>query len=258
MLQVYRIPAFQDNYIWLLVNPKTKRGVVVDPGDATPVLATIQENNITLADILITHHHADHTGGIAELLAHTKIPVYGCYREPIQHLSHPLKEQDLLTLTALEITFKILEIPGHTLGHIAYWGDGKLFCGDTLFTGGCGRIFEGTATQMLSSLTKLKNLPDDTLVYCGHEYTEANLRFALTVEPHNQKILQRYNTVKEERSDGKATVPSPLSLELETNPFLRTHIPEVKKAAESYSGTALSNETDIFAVIRNWKNNFSY
>lgn len=256
MLKVLQIPAFKDNYIWLLVNTKTNCSAVIDPGDAKPVLEVLQINNIQLTAILITHHHADHCGGIPKLLEKVDVPVYGPAHEAIPHCTHPVSEGNKVKLDALDIEFNILDIPGHTLGHIAYVGDNMLFCGDTLFTGGCGRLFEGTALQMFNSLNKLKQLPKETLVYCGHEYTLANLEFALTIESENKSLIKRFDFVKMQRANQEATVPSLLGLELETNPFLRTNIPEVVAAVKKFATHKIKDESDILFNIREYKNNF--
>lgn len=256
MLRIIRISAFKDNYIWLLVNTKTNCGAVVDPGDAKPVLEILKTSNIQLTAILITHHHSDHCGGIQELLEYIAVPVYGSKHETIPNRSHSLGEGDKITLEALELQLSVLDIPGHTLGHIAYVGNNMLFCGDTLFTGGCGRLFEGTALQMLNSLNKLKRLPKETLVYCGHEYTLANLEFAITIEPENKILNQRFNQVKAQRKNQEATVPSLLGLELETNPFLRTHIPAVVAAVKKFATHKIEDESDILLNIRAKKDIF--
>ncbi|HEV2524215.1 MAG TPA: hydroxyacylglutathione hydrolase [Gammaproteobacteria bacterium] len=256
MLKIVRIAAFKDNYIWLLVNTKTNDGVVVDPGDAKPVLEVLRANNIQLTAILITHHHADHCAGIPQLLEHAEVPVYGPQQETIPHCSHPLSEGDTVNLDALDIQLSVLDIPGHTLGHIAYVGNNMLFCGDTLFTGGCGRLFEGTALQMFKSLKKLKQLPKETLVYCGHEYTLANLEFAMTIEPENKILIQRFEQVKAQTEKREATVPSLLGLELETNPFLRTHVPAVVAAVKKFATYNIADESDILLNIRAKKDIF--
>ncbi|HXH54385.1 MAG TPA: hydroxyacylglutathione hydrolase [Gammaproteobacteria bacterium] len=256
MLKIVRISAFKDNYIWLLVNTKTNSGVVVDPGDAKPVLEVLRANNIQLSAILITHHHADHCAGIPKLLAQAEVPVYGPQHETIPHCSHPLSEGDVVNLDVLDIQLSVLDTPGHTLGHIAYVGSNMLFCGDTLFTGGCGRLFEGTALQMFNSLNKLKQLSKETLVYCGHEYTLANLEFAMTIEPDNKILIQRFEKVKSQAEKKEATVPSLLSLELETNPFLRTHIPAVAEAVKKFATHTIKNESDILLNIRAKKDIF--
>jgi hydroxyacylglutathione hydrolase len=256
MLNILRLSAFKDNYIWLLVNTKTNSGVVVDPGDAAPVLEILRLTSIRLNAILITHHHADHCAGIPRLLEQVEVPVYGPQHETIPHCSHPLSEGDIVNLDALDIQLNVLDIPGHTLGHIAYVVNNMLFCGDTLFTGGCGRLFEGTALQMFNSLNKLKQLPKETLVYCGHEYTLANLEFAMTIEPDNEILIQRFENVKSQVEKKEATVPSLLSLELETNPFLRTHISAVAAAVKEFATHPIKDESDILLNMRSKKDIF--
>lgn len=256
MLKIVRISAFKDNYIWLLVNTKTNCGAVIDPGDAIPVLEVLQAKNIQLTAILITHHHADHCGGIPTLLENVDVPVYGPKHEVIPHCTHPVSEGVKVKLDSLGVEFDVLDIPGHTFGHIAYVGENSLFCGDTLFTGGCGRLFEGTALQMFNSLNKLKQLPKETLVYCGHEYTLANLEFALTIESENKSLINRFNTVKTQRARQEATVPSLLGLELETNPFLRTNVSEVVAAVKKFATHNIKDESDVLLNIREKKDNF--
>lgn len=253
MFDVIRIPAFKDNYIWLL--RKGAAAVVVDPGEARPVLEVLARENLSLASILITHHHADHQGGVAGLLEHFPAEVFGPATESITALSHPLRGGETIALSALQCEFRVLAVPGHTLGHVAYYCPDTLFCGDTLFAGGCGRVFEGTPAQMFESLSRLKALPDMTSVYCAHEYTEANLRFALAVEPGNRRLRQRVNEVAVARAKGWATVPSLLELEKATNPFLRCAESEVVVSAQSREAAALS-PVEVFSVLREWKNSF--
>ncbi len=256
MLNVSPIPAFNDNYIWLLNLPDSIQAVVVDPGDAEPVLRALAEQELELAAILITHHHADHIGGVDELLLHYDVPVYGPAQESIPSLTHQLNDGDIIHIEALDTHFDVLFIPGHTSGHIAYYGDEKLFCGDTLFAAGCGRLFEGTAAQMHESLSRIASLPSDTQFYCAHEYTTANLNFARAVEPENQDIEMRINHVKQLRQENSPSVPASLATELKTNPFLRSDISSVKLAAENHVGRALNNPVDVFAAVRKWKDNF--
>lgn len=252
MLSVSPIPAFQDNYLWLLTQEGSEQAAIVDPGDADPVLAVVDERGLTLSAILCTHHHGDHVGGVARLLERFPgIPVYGPVSERIPGCTHPLKEGD--TLTVLDQTFRVLDVPGHTAGHIAYVGDGLLFCGDTLFAVGCGRLFEGTPTQMLQSLEKLAALPGDTRVYCGHEYTANNIRFARQVEPDNAALAAREKAVAERRGADLPTLPSTIELERQTNPFLRSDQPAVAAAASAQSGRTLNATVAVFAEIRRWK-----
>jgi len=256
-LEILAIPAFNDNYIWTLVNRDNKCAVCVDPGEAQPVITKLTQENITLAAILVTHHHWDHTNGINELVSHYQnIPVFGPAQEAIPHITDPLSESDQVTLKMLDLELNVLDIPGHTLGHIAYYNQAMLFCGDTLFLAGCGRIFEGTVEQMYNSINKLSNLPDDVLVYCGHEYTEANLNFARAVEPDNEAISQRLQQTHALRQQNKASVPAPLRDERLTNPFLRCEQAVVRSAAEKASGKTLNTPAAVFGALRQWKNNF--
>jgi hydroxyacylglutathione hydrolase len=256
MIEINPIPAFQDNYIWQLVDTGHKSCLVVDPGDARPVLARLKQQGLRLAAILITHHHADHTGGISTLLQQHPVPVYGPASEAINGITHPLKEGD--RIQALGCSFQILELPGHTLGHIAYFSENFtaqpiLFCGDTLFAGGCGRLFEGTPLQMHESLQKLAALPGNTGVYCTHEYTESNLHFALQVEPGNTQLRARLEKVQRLRAGGRCTLPSSIADELATNPFLRTRHAAVIAAAEQRTPQRHPPPEEVFRIIRNWK-----
>lgn len=256
-LNVLAVPAFTDNYIWLICNEEKdnlcRHAAIVDPGNAEPVIDTLSELSITPTAILITHHHSDHVGGVSTLAERYSIPVYGPAREHIAGITHPLRDGDHIILPGKNIKFSIMDVPGHTAGHIAYHGHGALFCGDTLFGAGSGRLFEGTAAQMHHSLKKIAALPKTTLVYCAHEYTLANLRFAMRVEPGNPDIRARMLEAERCWAHGQATVPSALELELRTNPFLRCHVPEVIEAAENFSGKRLASEEQVFTVIRYWK-----
>jgi len=258
MIEIIGIPALKDNYIWMLYDPKTEKAIVVDPGEADPVLKVLSDKNLALTTILLTHHHSDHCGGVPRLLEHFKVPVYGSKREDTPYCTHPVEEGDIIDLRTAGLggSSKVLDIPGHTLGHIAYVTEKMLFCGDTLFTAGCGRLFEGTAEMMYHSLSKLKSLPVDTKIYCGHEYTLANLRFALSLEPNNEDIVKRFSKSTHQREKGESTVPSTLDLELKTNPFLRTHVSEVIFEAERISGQKLLKNIDIFRIIRKMKDEF--
>ncbi len=257
-MDIQALHAFEDNYIWLLRDGR--RIVVVDPGDEAPVLRYMAEENTSLAAILLTHHHGDHTGGVAGLLARHPVPVYGPAGEPIAGITHPLREGDTVALPGFQDRFRVIDVPGHTRGHIAYYGahedHGALFCGDTLFGCGCGRLFEGTADQMWASLSKLAALPGDTRVFCAHEYTQSNVRFALAVEPGNTALRARAASVAQLRAEEQPTVPFTLAEELETNPFLRSAQAEVAAAAELHAGAKLSGAGDVFAVLREWKNSF--
>jgi len=253
-MDIQSLRAFEDNYIWLL--REGRRVVVVDPGDEAPVLRYLAEEDADLAAILLTHHHGDHTGGVAGLLARHPVPVFGPAGESIAGVSVPLREGDKIALPDFHADLKVIDVPGHTRGHIAYYGEGALFCGDTMFACGCGRLFEGTAAQMWSSLGKLAALPPETNVYCAHEYTESNIRFALAVESGNAALLTRAGRVAELRRNLQPTVPFALAEELATNPFLRSAQPEVARAAERHCGTALPGATEVFAALREWRNGF--
>lgn len=254
MFTVIPLPALQDNYIWLIRDDR--HAVVVDPGDATPVLDYLAREQLQLTAILNTHHHHDHVGGNAGLLSRFKVPVYGPAKERIPSVTHPLAEGDSVELPELSLSFLVLDIGGHTAGHIGYYGANSLFCGDTLFGCGCGRLFEGTPQQMLASLQKLANLPDTTNVFCGHEYTLANIRFAKTVTPGNAELLAREEKDTQARAANLPTLPSTMKLEKDTNPFLRCTTPEVVKAASNFSGRTLADTVSVFAAIREWKNQF--
>ncbi len=254
MSHIITVPAFSDNYIWLICDEKVENAVIVDPGDATPVLSILNEQDITPEGILITHFHHDHVGGIAGILQkYPDLPVYGPVNESIPHITHPLSGSEQLHFEDINIRFEVLNVPGHTAGHIAYYGDGKLFCGDTLFAAGCGRVFNGTLEELHNSLQKVKALPADTLIYCAHEYTLDNIGFAKWVEPDSGSLLAREEQAMALIDANKPTVPSLLSLELETNPFLRTDLPHVKEQVEKGTGKKLQNSAEVFAAMRTWK-----
>ena len=253
-MNIRPIPAFDDNYIWCMISDDGYAAAVVDPGDADPVLDYLRENNCTLIAILITHKHGDHTGGVSELLEHYPgIPVYGPANESIRTLNRCVSGGDRIELPQVGTAFKVLDVPGHTEGHLAYYGEDILFCGDTLFAAGCGRVFSGTHEQLSDSLQKIKALPPQTRVYCAHEYTLDNLGFAEWVEPESEAIKLRIARDQGFRDASLPTVPSVLSDELETNPFLRTDKPEVIAAAERYAGNPLRTDAEVFTAIRTWK-----
>lgn len=262
-LNVRALNAFTDNYIWSIEN--NTQVAIVDPGDAEVCIHYLETHQKILNTILITHHHADHTGGIKQLLAYCKqkqwpITIYGPANEKIPYCDSKLVENDCVNLPSLGIAFRVIDLPGHTLGHIAYFKDDEnnplLFCGDTLFSGGCGRLFEGTAKQMLTSLTKLKNLPEHTKVYCAHEYTQANLNFALIVEPNNKDLINYNEKVNKLREANQATIPTSIKVEKMINPFLRSHLPTIQNSAVAFNSSTQANSLDTFTTIRRWKDQF--
>ena len=257
MIKIDALPAFNDNYIWLLQDSEQRRCAVVDPGDAAPVEAWLaQHPGWQLSDILITHHHFDHVGGIERLKAITGARVLGPAHESIPGRDLELDDGDAVNV--LGHTFNVLAVPGHTLGHIAYLQaeQGWLFCGDTLFAGGCGRLFEGTAQQMYTSLSRLAALPATTQVYCTHEYTLSNLRFANAVEPANTAISERLQQVSQWRETGQISLPSSIGLERATNPFLRSAEPTVSARIAEREGLDQPLPVQIFAALRRWKDTF--
>lgn len=258
MLKIDALPAFTDNYIWLLQDTQRQHCAVVDPGDAAPVQAWLDASpGWQLTDILITHHHHDHVGGVQQLKARYGAKVYGPATEKIPALDQGLADGQRIRI--LEHDLDVIEVPGHTLGHIAYFHAATdtpwLLSGDTLFAAGCGRLFEGTAAQMFASLQRLAALPAHTLVYCTHEYTLSNLRFALAVEPENQQIAERFEKVSQLREAGQISLPSDLHTELATNPFLRCNEPAVVAACQN-KGQQSENPQAVFAALRAWKDNF--
>lgn len=256
-LDVRPVCAFADNYIWLIAAPHSpNRVVAVDPGDAAPVIAELDRSGATLAAILLTHHHPDHIGGVSELLELGPVPVIGPDDRRIAQRTRTVYDGERCELPELGLAFDILHVPGHTLSHIALWGHRALFCGDTLFSAGCGRMFEGTPTQMNASLNRLRDLPPETRMFCGHEYTAANLRFALTVEPSNRAALEYRGRVEGLRAAHRPSLPSQLSLERRVNPFLRCDNPDVQGAAEKHAGRPLRDPAEVFGVLRAWKDQF--
>jgi hydroxyacylglutathione hydrolase len=251
---IYPIPALKDNYIWAIINNSQQTTIIIDPGEAQPVLDFLAQHRLSLNAILITHHHWDHTNGIAEILHHFPVPVYGT--SGIPSISYPVTEGSLIQINDFPFNINVLAIPGHTLDHIAFHFNETLFCGDTLFSAGCGKLFEGTAAQMYSSLQKLAGLSETTLVYCAHEYTLNNLRFAHTVEPLNEHIINRTLRVTKLREQSLPSLPSTLKEEKETNPFLRCHIPTVKDSIATQTGISSENPITVFAALRKWKDHF--
>jgi hydroxyacylglutathione hydrolase len=257
MPTVTPIRAFADNYLWLIRGPADPaRAAVVDPGDAKAVMGALEQNGIALDTILVTHHHPDHVGGVAELVQRTGAQVFGPARERMPVDCTPVTGGDRVTLPRLGLEFEVLDVPGHTAGHVAYYGHGAVFCGDTLFSGGCGRLFEGTPEQMLASLDALAALPDETRVYCAHEYTLSNLRFATTVEPENDDLQAWQAQAQGLRERDEPTVPTTIGLERRINPFLRSRAPGVRRSAEAHAGEALAGPVAVFAEIRRWKDGF--
>ena len=240
MLEVTAVRAFADNYIWLAHARSSAREVIaVDPGEARPVIDALREQELSLAAVLLTHHHADHVGGARELVDRFDVPVYGPATETLPVPVQPLREGDRVTLPDQGLAFEVLDIPGHTL-----------------FSGGCGRVFEGTPAQLLRSLNKLKALDEDTAVYCGHEYTVANLKFALTVEPDNKDAATHLERCQTLRTQDRPTLPSTIRLERKINPFLRCELETVKRAAEQKAGATIDSDVAVFATVREWKNNY--
>lgn len=253
MVKVTPIPAFTDNYIWCLHDEN--HAVVVDPGDAAPVQKFLSDNNLRLDTILITHHHWDHIGGVKHLLGDS-VNVVGPVTERIPNITAPKTDGDQVTIPALGLTFTVFDVPGHTLDHIAYVGEMGLFCGDTMFSAGCGRLFEGTPAQMLAAFERFKALPDSTKVYCTHEYTEANVTFALELTPDNVALKQYQTWVLETRSKGLPTLPSSIKLEKNINPYMRVSEAELQAAIIRKAGTNPNNDIETFAAVRTLKDNF--
>jgi len=256
MLKIDAIPAFKDNYIWFIQAQGSQQLLIVDPGDAEPVITAIERQGLVPVAILITHGCHDHVDGIERLLKRYDIPVYGPKNEFIPHISHPLGACDDLVINAHFPSLRVLDIPGHTAGHIGFLIEDCLFCGDALFGAGCGRLHSGPADVLFQSLQQIAQLPLDTRVYCAHEYTQANLRFAAEIEPDNKKIQQRLKHTEQLRQRGLPSLPSHIALELDTNPFLRCDNEQVKKAAEQWSAQPLETKQQVFTAVRKWKDGF--
>jgi hydroxyacylglutathione hydrolase len=250
MLNIIPISAFQDNYIWLIENGTY--AVIVDPGEAEPVITALKKRGLKLSTILITHHHADHIGGVNKLITAFSPQVFAPAKEHYAFNHTSVSEGQIIHIKELDIAFQVIDVGGHTLGHVAYYGVNSIFCGDTLFGGGCGRLFEGTAEQMFASLQKIAKLPPDTAVYCAHEYTEHNLQFAKTVEKNNPNLIERISTSRKLREANLPTIPSAIKLELATNPFLRCNSPEIIRTLGLESG----NEIEVFSLLRQMRNHF--
>ena len=272
MTHIITVPALSDNYIWLICDEKKQYAIIVDPGDATPVIHALEAEKIKPIAILITHFHFDHANGVPKIVAeYPKLPVYGPASEytllnktphppnygptsfGFKSLSHPLKGGEELIFDQINISFQVMNVPGHTSGHIAYYGDQKLFCGDTLFASGCGRVFDGTFNDFHDSLQRIKDLPENTLIYCAHEYTLDNIGFAKWVEPESQDIIKREEADMALIDSDHATVPFLLSQELKTNPFLRTDMADVADRVAEKTGKQLTNSAEVFAAMRIWK-----
>jgi hydroxyacylglutathione hydrolase len=256
MLNIQAIPALNDNYIWFIEDTDTRRVLIVDPGDAKPVIEAIEQQQLIPAALLITHGCHDHVDGINQLVKLYNTPVYGPKKETIPSINHPLIACENLIIEPNLPEITILDIPGHTIGHIAFLINDCLFCGDTLFGAGCGRLHSGDAKKMFSSLQQISELPFQTKIFCAHEYTQANLHFAEAVEPDNSDIQQRIFDTAALRQQGKPSLPSTLTIELATNPFLRCGQPNVIQAAEFFSGKQLSTALEVFTELRLWKDRF--
>lgn len=252
MESVEPLAAFADNYIWMARDDAAGEALAVDPGDSTVVSAWLDRHQVRLAAILVTHHHRDHTGGVAELAERHQAPVFGPASEAIPAVDHPVSGGERFSLEGFG-EVQVLDCPGHTAGHIAYLWQGYLFSGDALFAGGCGRIFEGTAEQMHASLQRLAALPGQTRICCGHEYTVRNLEFAHRADPDNERVARRLQAARQARDRGQPTVPSTLDEERATNPFLRADHPDLRRSAETWCGQELDQAHDVFAALRRWK-----
>ncbi len=256
-LSILTVPAFDDNYLWLAHNGQ--HAIVVDPGDAEAIVQALTQHNLQLSAILLTHHHPDHIGGVPALVERFKVPVYGPSNDGIAGIDHALNDGDVVSISTLNLQLEVISVPGHTLGHIAYYAAQQswLFCGDTLFAGGCGRLFEGTPAQMLNSLDRLAALPDNTAVYCAHEYTLSNLRFAQEIEPDNSALAARIQSEQAKREQNIPTIPSQIGLEKQTNPFLRIREATVQARLVA-AGKIFADQDDAsnFAALREWKNTY--
>lgn len=254
MLSVRPVRVFEDNYVWLIGRPGSVEVAVVDPGDGPPVIRALEREGLRPVAVLVTHRHADHVGGVADVLAHApEAVVWAPAEASLPRVDRVVRDDDRVGVDALALELSVICIPGHTLGHVAYVAPGRAFVGDTLFAGGCGRVFEGTMSQMYASLERLACLPPDTDIYCGHEYTVSNLEFAARVEPGNTALAQRLDAARRSAAAGEPSVPSRLADELGTNPFLRCTEPTVVDAARRHADRTVAPGADTFSVIRRWK-----
>lgn len=253
MISVFPIPAFTDNYIWCIHNDTD--AAIVDPGDAAPVIEFLDKNQLNLKAILITHHHADHIGGLKQLVKESTV-VYGPVSNRIPFITQELEDGSKISLPFFNMEFEVMHVPGHTREHIAYFGEGKLFCGDTLFSVGCGRLFEGTPEQMHGVFQRYRALPEETKIYCTHEYTQANLAFAETLTPENAQLQEYKKWVVSQRKAGAPTLPSNISREIKVNPYMRTNEADMIAAIIEQTGLKPLNDIEAFAAIRRLKDNF--
>ena len=254
-MRLIPVPAFDDNYLWLAADADNA-AVAVDPGAADPVLAALAAHGLTLRAILVTHHHGDHIGGVADVVARHPVPVYAPDDARIPLATQRVRGGDRLTLAGFAETFDVIATPGHTRSHVSYHGGGALFCGDTLFSVGCGRLFEGTPAQMLASLESLASLPPETAVCCAHEYTLSNCAYADTIEPATPALVQRIADVRALRVQARPSLPSTLALEAATNPFLRVDAPDVVDWGARTHGLATAQRVERFAALRSGKDQF--
>lgn len=254
-MTLHALPAFEDNYVWLIAGP-AGGVVVVDPGDPAPVRAAAARG-LRPAAILVTHHHADHIGGVEALAAEFGLPVWAPDDPRMPALARTVRDGDRIEPTGTGLSFEVLSTPGHTRSHVCFFGAGTLFCGDTLFSLGCGRLFEGTPAKMLASLDRLAMLPGDTRVCCAHEYTASNGRFALAVEPGNPALAARMEEVRAARAAGRPTLPTTIAGERACNPFLRVREPAVRAALAARLGRAPADDVEAFATLRAWKDGFT-